>query len=322
MSIHDDWSMLGLNLTEQFELNLTLFPRNCPLCGSNDFKVFAESTIDERKLTSSTFASRKLPEYMHPRMVECNACGMLYANPALQQETLGEAYKEASFDGQLESLLAARTYRRLLENYRAPSLHGGDALDIGAGDGAFVEQLLAMGFNNAVGVEPSDAPIQTAKPEIRGHLRQGLFAASEFSPNSLDLISCFQVMEHVPSPLEMSKDAFSLLKPGGLFFVVVHNRRALSAKILGEKSPIFDIEHLQLFDERTGEQLLQRAGFGSVSVKSLSNTYPIDYWIKLFPFPAAMKTALRRSAQISRLGDILISLPAGNLAIIGEKPAS
>ena len=301
-------------------MNLTLFPRNCPLCGGNGFKVFAESTIDERKLTSSSFASRKLPEYMHPRMVECNSCGMLYANPALQHETLGEAYKEASFDGQLESLLAARTYRRLLED-RSLSLRGGSALDIGAGDGAFVEQLLAMGFDDAVGVEPSDAPIQAAKPVIRGHLRQGLFAASDFGPESLDLISCFQVMEHVPSPLEMSKDAFSLLKPGGLFFVVVHNRRALSARILGEKSPIFDIEHLQLFDERTGEQLLQRAGFGSISVRSLSNTYPIDYWIKLFPLPAAMKTALRRSAQISRLGNILISFPAGNLALIGEKPA-
>jgi 2-polyprenyl-3-methyl-5-hydroxy-6-metoxy-1,4-benzoquinol methylase len=301
-------------------LNLTLFPRNCPLCGCNDFSVFAESTIDERKLTSSTFASRKLPEYMHPRMVECNACRMLYANPALQQETLGEAYKEASFDGQLESLLAARTYRRLLESYRGPFLHGGSALDIGAGDGAFVEQLLAMGFDHAMGVEPSEAPIQAAKPMIREHLRQGLFEASEFAPDSLDLMSCFQVMEHVPSPLQMSKDAFSLLKPGGLFFVVVHNRRALSAKILGDKSPIFDIEHLQLFDEHTGEQLLQRAGFRSISVRSLSNTYPIDYWIKLFPLPAAMKSALRRSARISRLGNILISLPAGNLALIGEKP--
>jgi SAM-dependent methyltransferase len=303
-------------------LNLTLFPRNCPLCGGNSFKVFAESTIDERKLSSSTFASRKLPEYMHPRMVDCNSCGILYANPALQQESLGEAYKEASFDGQLESLLAARTYRRLLEDRRPPSARGGIALDIGAGDGAFVEQLLAMGFDDAIGVEPSDAPIQAAKPEVRTHLRQGLFAASEFAPDSLDLISCFQVMEHVPSPLEMSKDAFTLLKPGGLFFVVVHNRRALSAKILGEKSPIFDIEHLQLFDERTGDQLLQRAGFRSISVKSLSNTYPIDYWLKLFPLPAALKTAFRSGARISRLGNILVSLPAGNLAIIGEKPAS
>lgn len=302
-------------------MNLALFPRNCPLCGGNDFTVFAESTIDERKLSSSTFASRKLPEYMHPRMVECNSCRMLYANPALQQETLGEAYKEASFDGRLESLLAARTYRRLLESHRKQFLGGGSALDIGAGDGAFVEQLLAMGFGSAVGIEPSEAPIQAARPLIRGHLRQGLFEASEFAPDSLDMVSCFQVMEHVPTPLQMSKDAFSMLKRGGLFFVVVHNRRALSAKILREKSPIFDIEHLQLFDERTGEQLLQRAGFRSISVRSLSNTYPIDYWIKLFPLPAPMKAALRRSARISRLGNILISLPAGNLAIIGEKPA-
>jgi hypothetical protein len=34
-----------------------------------------------------------------------------------------------------------------------------------------------------------------------------------------------------------------------------------------------------------------------------------------------MKTAVRSGARISRLGNILISLPAGNLAVIGEKPA-
>ena len=58
--------------------------RPCPLCkSSNDSRVFAESNIDLATLTEFAFASRKLPEYMHPRLVECADCGMLYGSPVL-----------------------------------------------------------------------------------------------------------------------------------------------------------------------------------------------------------------------------------------------
>jgi SAM-dependent methyltransferase len=296
-------------------LKLHLVERDCPLCRCNDFKVFAESTIDESKLTAASFASRKLPEYMHPRMVECNGCKLLYANPTLHQDSLGNAYEGASFDAETESFLAARTYRRLLESHLHTVANGKRAIDIGA----FVEQLLDMGFEDVIGVEPSDAPLAAAKPSVRPHLQQGIFSADKFVAESVDLISCFQVMEHLPNPLQLTKETFALLKPGGLFFVVVHNRRALSARILGEKSPIFDVEHLQLFDATTGEQLLRKAGFASVAVSTLKNTYPIDYWIKLFPFPTPLKNALRSGIRRFGLDTMLISIPAGNLALIGQK---
>ena len=57
-------------------MKLDFIPRTCPLCGGDDAKVLVEATIDEHKLTASAFASRKVPEYMHSRMVECNGCGM------------------------------------------------------------------------------------------------------------------------------------------------------------------------------------------------------------------------------------------------------
>ena len=238
-------------------MKLDFIPRTCPLCGGDDAKVLVEATIDERKLTASAFASRKVPEYMHSRMVECNLCGMLYANPVLRQEDLAEAYKEASFDSGVESRLAAVTYRALLEPHLNALPSRTSALDIGAGDGTFVEELLALGFTNVVGVEPSEAPIEAAKPAIRGYLKCGVFAADQFTAGSLDLITCFQVIEHVWDPVKITSDALALLKPGGLLFIVAHDRRAFSARVMGTKSPIFDIEHLQLFDKPTGAALLR-----------------------------------------------------------------
>ena len=63
----------------------------------------------------------------------------------------------ASFDSGAESQLAAVTYTALLEPHLNTLPSRKSALDIGAGDGAFVEQLLAQGFVEVVGVEPSKA---------------------------------------------------------------------------------------------------------------------------------------------------------------------
>ncbi len=301
-------------------MKLDFIPRVCPLCGGDNAKVIAEATLDEAKLTASAFASRKLPEYMHSRMVECTICGMLYANPVLQPESLADAYKDASFDSGVESRLAAVTYRSLLEPHLRALPSRASALDIGAGDGAFVEELLALGFTNIVGVEPSTAPIDAAKPEIRGYLHHGIFAADQFAKESFDLITCFQVIEHVWDPVKIASDALALLKPGGMFFIVAHDRRALSARVMGTKSPIFDIEHLQLFDKTTGATLLRKSGFDSITVSSVQNKYPVDYWLKLFPLPAAVKASVRSVAGNVGLGQRLLSLPAGNLAAVGQKP--
>jgi SAM-dependent methyltransferase len=301
-------------------MKLDFVPRACPLCGGEDARVLVEATLDEAKLTASAFASRKLPEYMHSRMVECKLCGMLYANPVLRQEALAEAYKEASFDSGAESRLAAETYRALLAPHLDVLPNRESALDIGAGDGAFVEKLLALGFKDVVGIEPSEAPIEAAKPAIRGYLKCGIFVAEQFAPESFDLITCFQVIEHVWDPVKIARDACALLKPGGLFVIVAHDRRAFSARVMGTKSPIFDIEHLQLFDGPTGSALLRNAGFDSVTARSVRNRYPINYWIKLFPFPKPAKAAVRWIAQTSGAGKLLLSLPAGNLVIVGRKP--
>ena len=290
---------------ERIQMKLDFIPRICPLCGGDDCQGSGGSNSRRLKrnkpwIVTSAFASRKLPEYMHSRMVECNACGMLYANPVLRPETLADAYKDASFDSGAESRLAAVTYRALLEPHLTALPNRGSALDIGAGDGAFVEELLELGFSDVIGVEPSIAPIEAAKPAIRRHLKCGIFAADQFTAASFDLITCFQVIEHVWDPVKIAGDALALLKPGGLFLIVAHDRRAFSARVMGTKSPIFDIEHLQLFDRPTGAALLRNAGFGSIKVSSVKNRYPVDYWLKLFPIPEAGKVRRETAWQRHR----------------------
>jgi SAM-dependent methyltransferase len=301
-------------------MNMNWVDRACPLCGSRDeSQVFVESNIDMARLDAFAFASRKLPEYMHPRLILCPGCGLLYASPALSLETLAGAYQAADFDSGEEAHYASATYAREVRDIVRTLPDRNGSLDIGTGDGAFLEELLNLGFQDVTGVEPSAAPIEAANPDIRKRIRPGLFRPEDFPPASFSLITCFQTMEHVWDPVGTARGALSLLKPGGAFVIVVHNRKAFSAKLLGLKSPIFDVEHLQLFCPDTARGLLERSGYQRVRVASLWNRYPLRYWMRLFPSPPAVKSALLSFVNASAVGKVPVSVPAGNLICVGYK---
>jgi len=293
--------------------------RACPVCARTDGRVLYEANIDMVRVDSASFSSRKIPEYMHHRLVTCAGCTLVYASPAPTEAFLAASYREATFDAARESELAAKTYVEALR--RAGHLKPGRALDIGAGDGAFMMELMRNGFEDVVGFEPSAAPLRMADPAVRARIHDGPFDGSIVEEKSFELITCFQTIEHVYEPLRLVTDVYRALALGGVAFLIAHNSDAVSARLLGEKSPIIDIEHLQLFNPRSAKQLMRAAGFSYVRVFSIMNAYPLAYWTRLLPFPKAVKSKLLAalSGPLRRLGDMLVSLPAGNIAIIGVK---
>jgi len=300
-----------------------LVSRHCPVCGATESRPFAPANVDATALGTFAFAARKLPEYMHFALVTCPSCDLLYTNPTPAPGALEALYREASFDAPEESRLASVTYGRQIERIagRLPDRNG--ALDIGTGDGSFLAELLARGFSDVVGVEPSVAPVAMAAPPVRPLIRNTIFRAADFTPASFSLVTLFQTIEHVPDPLAVCRDARALLKPGGAFVLVGHNRRALLARLLGLKSPIFDIEHLQLFSPTSMRALLERAGFPSagIEVRPLVNRYPLDYWARLFPMPAAVKPGALAFLRKSRIGRLPLAAPVGNLVAVAVAAA-
>ncbi len=299
---------------------LELADRTCPLCASNgESVVTAEANVDPQRLGPSAFASRKLPEYMHHRLVQCASCDLLYANPAPTANALALAYADAEYDSAEESRFASSTYACLLREVLPTLPLQGGALDIGTGDGAFLAELLASGFEDVVGVEPSRAPVAAASSEVKGLIRTGFFRPEDFEPERFRLVSSFQTLEHVCDPLSLCCGAYQLLCEGGALLVVCHNRRALLNRAMGRRSPIYDVEHLQLFCPRSLRSLLERSGFSDIELRPVLNRYPLRYWMKLFPLPDGFKGKLLALVDRGRLGSVPLSVPVGNLAAIGYK---
>lgn len=299
--------------------NLRFRDRCCSICAQPASTVWMPAKVDFSALDGFAFASRKLPEYMHFALALCTSCDLVFANHVPDDEWFQQSYTEADFDATDESSYAATTYGKEL-NKRLSKISGrARALDIGAGDGAFVAELLKAGFQQVVGVEPSKEPVKRAPEHLRPMLVNDFFRAEDFEPQSFDLITCFQTLEHVEQPNELFQAAHRLLKPGGALMTVAHNFRAPLARAMGAKSPIYDIEHLQLFSPQSLNKAYAHNGYTEIEVSSIANAYPISYWLKLFPMPQGLKRSLLNRITGTAIGKSMLSARVGNILGFGIK---
>lgn len=291
--------------------------RRCPICGSAPGRTWLEQHVDFDALDRFAFSSRKIPEYMRFKLGLCEACDMVFAESVPSQAWFQDSYREAGFDSAGESHFAAVTYTRELERILPQLPSRTAALDIGAGDGAFLARLVSAGFESVIGVEPSEQPAKQALPSVRHLIRNDFFRPGDFAPASFDLITCFQTLEHLEDPLELCRSAFGLLRPGGMLLVADHNFRSPVARMMGQRSPIYDIEHLQLFSPRSLAGLYRAAGFSAIDVRPLRNAYPLTYWLKLMPLPSTVKNPLLKRLSAGRAGSMVIPARVGNLVASG-----
>jgi len=295
--------------------------RNCPVCGCGIEKatLFQEENINLKRISDFSFASRKDPEFMCHRLYRCKGCDLVYVSNPPEDEHLAQAYHEANYDSAEEANDAANSYLIAMKSVLASLREKNTVLEIGSGTGVLLELMKEQGFNHLVGIEPSSAAIAAAPIHRKAWLKEGIFLESNYQPNSFDLICCFMTMEHVPDPLETAQAAFRLLKPGGAFVTVTHNYQSLVNRILGKRSPIIDIEHMQLFSNQSILALFERAGFDKVSANPFFNRYSIAYWLRLTPLPKAIKKSLLKFLILAQLENQKLSCNVGNTIAVGYK---
>ena len=170
-----------------------------------------------------------------------------------------------------------------------------------------------------VGVEPSKEPISQADSSIRESIINSPFQKGMFESREFDMVSLFQTVEHIPNPLSAFREVNRILEPGGVFYVICHDYCSAVNRIMGLKSPIYDIEHLQIFSQRSIARLMKKAGFKDVRVFTIKNRYPIKYWVRLFPAPARIKNRMMKYMDQSRFGRRMFGINVGNVGIIARK---
>ena len=136
---------------------------------------------------------------------------------------------------------------------------GREVLDVGCGLGQFVEVANRSGWI-AEGLELSRGAVDFAR-------RQGVavreldFFSEEIKPNSYDLVTLFEVIEHVPNPTEFLFRTGEVVRPGGLVYLTTPNFASLDRYLLGADWKIIHPEHLTYFTPHTLRSLVKKTGF-------------------------------------------------------------
>lgn len=303
-------------MPETVELHAT----RCAICRTEGNAVELYPTnLDLRAFNPTVFSARRLPDRIHYRTVRCNNCGLVRSDPVVYSEVLAELYEQSTFDYEDEIANLKLTYGRYLAKLAGHGARKGALLEIGCGNGFFLEEALRQGYITVRGVEPSTEAVARADPNIRSHISCSIMRPGLFEPDQFDVICMFQVFDHIPDPDKLLDECFRVLKPGGLILGLNHNIEAVSARLLKERSPIIDVEHMYLYSPATMGHIFAEHGFRLIQVGSVTNDYTLRYLTRLMPLPGRLKSFVLALFDKTPIGQIRLRVPLGNLYIVAKK---
>jgi len=113
------------------------------------------------------------------------------------------------------------------------ALHGKRVLDVGCGGGILAEAMAARGAR-VTGIDLAGKPLKVAQLHLLESKLDVVYrniaveALAEEAPHSFDVVTCMEMLEHVPDPASAVRACADLLKPGGHAFFATLNRNPKS----------------------------------------------------------------------------------------------
>ena len=241
----------------------------CDLCGSNCYKVRFPSTLEDGDGGDvSAYCCTSSGYGRHHAIVECLDCGLVYANPRYDSGEMLAKYETVEDPLYVQEregrVLTFERHLCPLEDIMPPG-DGRRLLDVGCYVGVFVEIAARHGWD-AWGVEPSHWAATQAQ-EAGLQVVEGTMSTAGLDDASFDVITMWDVIEHVERPSAEVRDAQRLLKPGGILVVHTMDLDSPFARLMGRRWPWLMEMHIYYFTRRTLAQLLEQAGFHVISVQ-------------------------------------------------------
>lgn len=219
----------------------------CLICGSANLKT--------------------LPKYAKDHLVQCRQCSFVFSHRIPSTEELNAYYKNYGA-GQHEAIspITIKRYHELLDQFERYRKHG-NLLDVGCGSGHFLATAKERGWQ-VYGTEYPESLCEVCRKKGLT-IHRGVLNPDNYPDILFDVITSFEVIEHINNPTEELSKFHQLLRTGGLFYCTTPNFNSLQRYQLG---PEFNIlaypEHISYYTKNTLVKVARKTGFKLLKMQS------------------------------------------------------
>jgi len=226
----------------------------------------------------------------------------VFENPRLTESELRDFYSEESYFVNRDAGKEApgyvdyfeqctpavnQEYFSILRRHAPPTVPV-DLLDVGCGPGGLLHEARAQGWK-ATGIEISRWAAEKGKAQGL-EIIEGTLHSARFTNGAFDVISMFDVLEHLPHPREYVSEIHRVLKPGGTLVIETPNIKGFFVRHLYQAASVMvkPRAHICLYAPETARRLLEGAGFSRVH-------------ITLFPWCRRITPGYMKGVVVSRI---------------------
>lgn len=193
----------------------------CPLCSSGHIRDCL-----------------KAPDRFHLRrdcytLKRCSNCSGVWLPDAPAPSEMGMHYDEdyhraIAKAGEESAEKRWKRHRQLISQFKT----SGSILDIGCSSGAFLSVMDKSKWS-LFGIELEPATGEKARLTTGANIFIGDIADAPFEPGTFDVITCFDVLEHVYDARDFLARVRRFLNPGGIFVTMLPNIEAWESRLFG-----------------------------------------------------------------------------------------
>lgn len=271
-------------------------------------------------------------------IVRCKQCGLIYVNPRHGEEALHEIYTESyydhdgitngvefyGYDDYLRDEENIRiTFARRLETIERYA-NKDRLLDVGCATGFFLDLARQRGWE-VVGTEVSEYGARYARQYFDLDVRLGSLGELGFGAQAFDVVTMWDVIEHVVDPTAELREVHRILRKGGLLSIITPDAGSLVARLLGRRWEEFRRvrEHVFFFSKHTLDQMLRKTGFEIIRTESASKVFylgPAVQRLKYYTWDGGLANAAARLVYGLGLDSVRINInPFTKMTVYARK---
>lgn len=239
---------------------------NCDICGNSNISIIYDDYI--RDGAPGTLTKIKY------KMYQCQTCRTIWHEHKKDENV--DYYQSKDYRNKLEGTADLGDYYRLhdFEVYDKFTYCGteifrnANVADIGCGGGGFLDFLSGVS-DNIVAIEPS-AEYRKSLAERGYHTYTYASEAAKDWNNKLDVVTSFDVIEHVDNPTDFMKDVYSLLAESGKAIIGTPTDCPIMRELIGkdyEQGLLYSFQHIWILSEDGFRKCCENAGFTKVVIK-------------------------------------------------------